>query len=320
MFMLRRLAGMALLLAATGLAGAQESPVRILVGYAAGGESDVVARLVAERLRTALAAPVVVENKPGANGAIAAEALKNAAPDGKTLMIAPIAVTVFAPLTHARLRYDPVRDFAPVSLAARFHMALAVGPGSPARTLREYIEWARANPANATYGVPLAGGPTHFFGEMLARATGVDLAVVPYKGSATLTTDLVGGQVPAAVTVLPQLVALHKAGKIRVLATSGTQRSALLPDVPTFHELGFAAIAGTGWQAFHAPAATPRPVLERLSAALASALQDREIAARLVSLGLEPVGSTPDELARRIAEDTATWGPIVKATGFRADD
>ena len=209
-----------LLAAAVGLglalcASAQNGPVRILVGFPPGGESDIVARLLVDRMRMSLGVPVIVENKPGANGMLAAEALKNAAPDGRTLMIAPIAVTVFAPLTHSKLRYDPAKDFAPVSLAANFQMALAVGPGSPAKTLHEYIAWARSNPAQATYGVPLAGGPTHFFGVMLARSTGVDLAVVPYKGSAPFVNDLLGGQVPAGITVLSQLLKHHEAGKLR---------------------------------------------------------------------------------------------------------
>ena len=301
-------------------ASAQNGPVRILVGFPPGGESDIVARLVVDRMRTSLGVPVIVENKPGANGTLAAEALKNATPDGRTLMISPIAVTVFAPLTHAKLRYDPAKDLAPVSLAANFQMALAVGPGSPAKTLHEYIAWVRANPAKATYGVPLAGGPTHFFGVMLARAAGVDLVVVPYRGSAPFVNDLLSGQVPAGITVLSQLLKHHEAGKLRVLGTSGSQRSPMAPDVPTFKELGFAALEGTGWQAFHTSAGTPRPTIDRLSAAIAAAIKSPEISARLLELGLEPVGSTPDELASRVAEDTARWAPIVKASGFRADE
>ena len=307
-------------LALAACASAQDGPVRILVGYPPGGESDVVARLVVDRMRTALGAPVIVENKPGGSGTVAAEALKNAAPDGRTLMISPIAVTVFAPLTHAKLRYDPVKDFAPVSLAAYFQMALAVGPGSSAKTLHEYIAWARANPAKATYGVPLAGGPTHFFGVMLARTTGVDLAVVPYKGSAAFVNDLLGGQVPAGITVLSQFLKHHEAGKLRILGTTGSQRSPVAPDVPTFKELGFPAIEGSGWQAFHTSAGTPRAAIDRLSTAIASAIKSPETGARLLALGLEPVGSTPDELASRVAEDTARWAPIVKASGFRADE
>jgi tripartite-type tricarboxylate transporter receptor subunit TctC len=314
----------AILFAIVGLAfaasaGAQDGPIRILVGFPPGGESDLVARLVADRMRLSLGAPIIVENKPGASGMLAAEALKSAAPDGRTLMISPIAVTVFAPLTHARLRYDPIKDFAPVSLAANFQMALATGPGSPAKTLHDYIAWVRANPARATYGVPLAGGPTHFFGVMLARATAVNLAVVPYKGSAQFVNDLVGGQVPAGIAVVSQLLKHHQAGTVRMLATSGSERSPMAPDVPTFKELGFAGIEGTGWQAFHTSVGTPRATIDRLSAAIASAILAPEVREGLLALGLEPVGSTPDVLANRMLEDTAKWAPIVKASGFRAD-
>ncbi len=209
-------------------------------------------------------------------------------------MISPIAVTVFAPLTHAKLRYDPLKDFAPVSLAANFEMAIAVGPGSPAKTLHEILAWARADPARAAYGVPFAGGPTHFFGVMLARATGVDLRVVPYKGSAPFVNDLLGGQVPAGITALSQLLKHHEAGKLRILATSGSQVLPIAPYVPTCKELGFAAIEGIGWQAFHTKAGTPRAIVERLSAAIAAAIRSPEISARLRERAWEPVGSTPD--------------------------
>lgn len=311
-------AALASLLAATAMA--QGAPVRILVGFPPGGESDVVARLLANRMGAALGAPVIVENRPGAGGLLAAEALKQAAPDGRTLMIAPIAVTVFAPLTHAKLRFDPVRDFAPVSLVAHFQMALAIHPGSAASTLSEYLAWARTNPVRATYGVPIAGGPTHFFGVMLARSSGVPLAAVPYQGAAPLTNDLLGGQVPAAVTALSQVMKHHRTGHLRVLATSGTKRSLLAPDLPTFTELGFPALEGGGWQAFHTVAGTPKAAVERLSAAIAQAVRAPEVTEKLVALGLEPVGSTPDELAARIAEDTSRWAPVVKASGFRADE
>ena len=300
-------------------AGAQDRPVRILVGFSPGGTSDVIARLVTDRLRASLGAPVIVENRPGADGMIAAEMLKNATPDGRTLMVSPITVTVFAPLTHARLRYDPIKDFAPVSLAANFQLALAVGAGSPAKTLRDYIAWVRANPTKATYGTPTTGGPPHFLGMMLARATGLDLSYVPYKGGAPLVIDLIGGQLPAGITVLSEMIKHHETGKVRILGSSGMQRSPAAPDVPTFRELGLAQMVGMGWQAFHTTARTPRPTIDRLSTAIATAIKAPDVKERLLGLGLEPVGSTPDELAARIAEDTARWAPIVKASGFRAD-
>jgi tripartite-type tricarboxylate transporter receptor subunit TctC len=298
---------------------AQEAPIRILVGFPPGGGSDLIARLVAERMRSSLGTTVIVENRPGMNGILAAEAVKSAAPDGRTLMVSPFAVTVFVPLTHAKLSYHPVRDFAPVSLAATYEFALAVGASSPARTLREYLEWVRANPANGAYGLPTAGGPPHFFGVMLARATGLDLFAVPYKGGPPLLTELVGGQVPAGITSLADFLPHQQAGKLRVLATSGSRRSSIAPDVPTFKELGFDGIEGSGWQAFHTTAGTPRTTVERLSAAIASALRAPEVRERLIAMGLDPVGSTPEELARRMAEDTAHWAPVVKASGFRVD-
>ena len=308
-----------LVLALATTARAQEGPLRILVGFPPGGESDLVARIVADGLRKDLGVAVVVENKPGGSGTVAAEALRNAVPDGNTLMVSPMAVTVFAPFTHDRLRYDPTTDLAPVSLAVRFEMALAVGPGTSASTLREYVDAARTNPAQAVYGVPLAGGPTHFFGVMLARATGIDFTAVPYKGSAPFVNDLLGGQVPAGITVLSQLIRHHEAGRLRLLATSGRARSPLSPDVPTFRELGFASMVGWGWQAVHTTAGTPRAKIERLSSIIASTIRSAEVSARLTALGLEPVGSSPDELARQIADDALRWGAAIKASGFRAD-
>jgi tripartite-type tricarboxylate transporter receptor subunit TctC len=302
-------------------ASAQDGPIRVLVGFGPGSTSDAVARLLADRMKTSLGAPVIVENRPGANGFIAAEALKHAKPDGKTLMIAPIAVTVFAPFTHAQLRYDPLKDFAPVSLVANFQFALAVGPATPVKTLPEHVAWLRANPAKAAYGLPLAGGPGHFLGVMVARETGVNLNFVTYKGGGPLMTDLVGGQLPAAIALVSDMIKQHQAKRLTMLAVFGPERSPAAPEVPTFKELGFGAIdGGLGWHAFHTTAGTPRPTIDRLSSAIAAAIKAPEISERLVALGLEPVGSTPDELARRIAEDIAKWEPAVKASGFRADE
>jgi tripartite-type tricarboxylate transporter receptor subunit TctC len=319
-----RLASVLAVLAAAVMAAtahAQEGPVRILVGFGPGSTSDAVARLLADRMKASLAAPVIVDNRPGANGFIAAEAVKNAKPDGKTLMIAPIAVTVFAPLTHANLRFDPIKDFAPVSLVANFQFALAVGPATPTKTLPEHVAWLRANPAKAAYGLPLAGGPGHFLGVMVARETGVHLTFVTYKGGGPLVTDLIGGQVPAGIALVSDMIKQHQAKKLTMLAVFGPERSPAAPEVPTAKEAGLGAIqGGLGWHAFHTTAGTPRPAIDRLSAAAAAAIKAPEVSERLVALGLEPVGSTPDELARRVVEDIATWRPAIKASGFRADE
>jgi len=311
---------LALLCLALGSPGhGQEPPLRILVGFPSGGESDLIARILAEGLRSRLGVPVVVDNRPGGSGVVAAEALKNAAPDGNTLMVSPMAVTVFAPLTHARLRYDPVKDFAAVSLVASFQMAFAVGPGSAAKSLREYLEIAKTNPSQASYGVPIAGGPTHFLGAMLARASGVDLAVVPYKGSAPLVNDLLAGHVPAAITVVSQVIKHHEAGKLRLLATSGPTRSPLSPEVPTFRELGFNSLVGVGWQAVHTTAGAPREKVERIATAIADIVRSPQVTAQFQAMGREPAGISPDELARRMAEDSQLWAPAIRASGFRAD-
>ena len=296
-----------------------QDAVRILVGFPPGGSADLIARLAGEKAREALGAPVIVENRPGAGGQIAAEMLKNAAPDGRTLMAAPVAVTVIAPLTHRKLAYDPEKDFAPVSLAVNFQLAFTVGPATTATTLAEYVAWVKGDPKRASFGVPAAGSLPHFFGLLLGRAIGTDLVHVPYKGGAPLLNDIVGGQIPAGVDVLSEAIPQHRAGKVRILASSGAKRSAIAPEIPTFTELGYPQIQGDGWFAFHAPAKTPAAVIERLSAAFAGAIRAADVTERLQKIGFEPVGSSSAELARRMAEDRARWAPIVKASGFSVE-
>ena len=197
--------------------------------------------------------------------------------------------------------------------------ALAVSPGSSSKTLREHLAAMRANPSTAVLGVPVSGGPGHFLGVMVARATGIDVAFVPYKGGGPLVSDLMGNQVPAGIALVSDMVAQHDAGKLRILATSGSVRSPVTPDVPTFRELGFPALDVAGWHAFYVTAGTPRETVGRLSAAIASAIKAPEVRERMLALGLEPVGSTADELARQMADDTGKWAPAVKASGFRAE-
>jgi len=300
-------------------ARAQDGPVRILVGFPPGGSADLIARLAADKARDALAVPVIVENRPGAGGQIAADALKNAATDGRTLMVSPIAITVINPLTHRKLAYDPEKDFAPVSLAVNFQLAFTAGPATPSKTLAEYVAWVKGDPRRASFGVPAAGSLPHFFGLLFGRAIGTELVHVAYKGGAPLLNDLIGGQIPVGIDVLSEAVPHHRAGKLRILASSGAKRSPIAPEVPTFAELGYPRIQGDGWFAFHAPAKTPSAAIERLSAALGGAIRSTDVTERLLKLGFEPVGSTPAELARRMADDRAKWAPIVQASGFSAD-
>jgi tripartite-type tricarboxylate transporter receptor subunit TctC len=308
-----------LVLLASGKPASAQDAVRILVGFPPGGGADLIARLAADKARESLGVAVVVENRPGAGGQIAAEALKNAAPDGRTLMAAPVAVTVIAPLTHKKLAYDPEKDFAAVSLAVNFQLAFTAGPATTATTLAEYVAWVKGDPRRASFGVPAAGSLPHFFGLLLGRAIGAELVHVPYKGGAPLLNDIIGGQIPAGVDVLSEAIPQHRAGKVRILASSGAKRSAIAPEVPTFTELGFPQIQGDGWFAFHAPAKTPAATIERLSAAFGGAIRAKDVTERLNKIGFEPVGSTAEELSRRMAEDRARWAPIVKASGFVVD-
>ena len=239
-----------------------------------------------------------------------------AAPDGRTLLLAPIAVPVIGPLVFKALRYDPAKDLAPVAQVAKYEFAFAVAADHPARTVPEFVAWARANPARATVGNPGAGSLPHFLGVMLGRAADIELVHVAYKSVAPLEAELMSGQIAAGISALSDLAPLHRAGKLRILATSGAARSPLLPQVPTFGQQGFPAIEAVGWHGLYAPAKTPQPVVDQLSRTIVAALQTPALQQKFVALGLEPTGTTPQTLAAIMAADTARWRPIVKASGF----
>jgi tripartite-type tricarboxylate transporter receptor subunit TctC len=293
-----------------------KSPVKILVGFAAGGSSDVAARMIGEKIKDTLGQPVVVENRPGAGGRIAAEALKNAAPDGTTLLLTPVVVPVLAPLVFKQLNYDPAKDFAPVSQVATYQFAFAVGPDHPARTIPEFVAWIKAHPTQANFGSPAPGSLPHFFGLMVGQATGIEMVHVAYKGGAPLASDLMGGQIPAGIDALSDMIELHRAGRIRIIATSGAKRSPLLPSVATFKEQGFESIEGTGWIGMYVPAKTPKATVDALSAAIVKAMADPDLKEKFLHLGYEPTGTTAERLLAIMAADTARWGPVIKASGF----
>lgn len=296
-----------------------QQPVRILVPLPAGSTSDVVARLIADRLRTHVAGPVVVEDKPGASGRIAMEALSHAAADGKTLLLAPMAVSVILPLVSKDPSYVPGWDFAPVAHIASYEFAFAVGAEHPARTLAEFVAWARSNPTQASFGTPAAASVPHLMGVMLRQAAGIDFLHVAYNGFPALQAMLVGGHVASGISAVSDLIALHRAAKVRILATSGAVRSPLLREVPTFREQGYPSIEATAWHAVYAPARTPQPVVEKLSAAIVAAVNSPELRENFIAMGLVPTGTTPQVLASIIAADTARWRPIVKAAGFTGE-
>lgn len=308
------------LLAALPAARAQpDRPLRLLVGFPPGGSIDIVARILAERMREDLKQTVIVDNRPGAGGRLAADLLKSAPADGGTMMIAPVVVPVLAPMIFRKLNYDPATDFAPVGHVCSFQFALTVPATLPVTTVSELVAWLRANPSKANFGSPAAGSLPHFFGEMLSREAKADLVHVPYAGGAALMSALMGEQVSAGVDVVLEALEAHRAGKVRVLATSGDKRSAQLPDVPTFLESGFTGMSASGWFGLYAPAKAPEPAIAAVNRALNRALAQPDVQERFARLALEPGGGSPADLVRLQEQSAQRWGPVVKATGFRAD-
>jgi len=296
-----------------------DKPVKLLVGFAPGGSADIAARLIADRMKDELKQPVVVENRPGAGGRIVAEAVKNSPADGSVLMLTPIVVPVLAPMVFSKLNYDPVADFAPVAQVGNFQFALSVNASHPAKNMKELIAWYKANPTQANFGSPAPGSLPHFFGVMISNSAGLELTHVPYNGGGPMMNALMGDQLTAAIDTLAEQVELHRTGRVRILASTGTARSPLLPEVPTFGEAGLSGVEGTAWFAVYAPAKTPEATVRQLNAAINKALAAPELRERFTKLGLEPTGGTPADLTARMAQDTARWAPIVKASGFRAD-
>ena len=310
-------------LAWAGMASALQSsqaqtlqpPVRIVFPFAPGGGGDALARMMAEELRSGLNRNVVVENKTGAAGQIGVVDVVNAAPNGDTLLITPIAPVVVYQNVYKNLKYDPFKDLKPVSLIADFEFAIGVATNVPVKTLPELVAWLKANPKQANFGSPGAGALPHFFGILFGKSIGVEMNHVAYRGSALALVDLIAGQVPIVVTTTSDLLAAHQGGKIRILATSDTQRSPLVPDVPTFKEMGY-NIEGTAWYAVFAPAQTPDETLNRYSRIFSDALKTPAMKDRLLKLGLYAKGSTPAELGMLQRQHADLWAPAVKASGF----
>jgi tripartite-type tricarboxylate transporter receptor subunit TctC len=239
--------------------------VRIIVPFPAGGGTDVLARLIADKMRGNYAPAVIVENRVGASGRTGVEAVKNADADGTTLLFTPDFLMTVYPHSFRKLSYDPLKDFAAVAIVASSGLALAAGPALPAevKTVKEYLAWAKANPRQASYATTAAGGTPHFVGVMLAQASGVELTPVHYKGGGPALNDLMGGQIPVSVNPIGELLPQLKGGKVRVLATTGAKRSKFLPEVPTMAESGFPDIVLSPWLGFFAPAHTPAEVVKR---------------------------------------------------------
>jgi tripartite-type tricarboxylate transporter receptor subunit TctC len=293
----------------------------VVVGFPAGGATDILARLVAEGLRGTYAQTVIVENKPGAAGRIAVELVRNAKNDGTTILFTPAFPMLISPHVYPKLAYDTLRDFVPVGIGARSMLCLAVGPGVPAnvKTLANFVEWAKANPAKAVFGAP-SGSSQHFAGQTFARAAKIRLDQVPYKGGAPAMTDLIGGHLPANVSPVAEALPHHQAGTIRILAVTGAKRSRFLPDVPTMIELGYADVLFQDWLGLFAPAGTPAEVVARMNAAAAAAVKSEAGVAGLGKIGMELDLASPDAFAQMVKADWERYRAVVQASGFKPED
>ena len=295
-----------------------QSPIRIVLPYPAGGVGDTAARMIADSMRTKLNRTVIVENKPGAAGRLGVQSVKDAPADGTVLLFTPIAPMALFPHVYDNLAYDPARDFQPITQVGTFDLAIAVGANVPARNLKDLVAWLNANPAQAAYGTPAAGSLPHFFAVLFAREAGIELRHVAYKGNPQAITDLIGGHLPMFFTSTQDLVEAHNAGRIRVLATSGRERSTVMREVPTFMEAGY-SIRGEGWYGVYAPAKTPTGVVSQLNQAAVEAVRSAEFGKRLAQFGVQATGTSVEEFAKVEKSDSELWGPVVKASGFKPE-
>jgi len=298
-------------------------PLKIIVGFPAGSGLDVLTRLIAEQIRVATNNPVIVDNRPGGGGRIAAEAVARAEPDGTTILSAPIVTTAFMPFVYKKLNFDPMKDLAPITRLGNFQFALALNNAVPAGDVKGFVDWVKANPGKVNYGSLSAGTPSHFLGAMFNRATGTDMQHVPYKGSAPVNIDLQGGQIQATFNTTVSMMELYKGNKIKLLAVTGLSRSPSLPDVPTFKELRMnlgPMEDAELWYGFLAPGKTPAPVIRELNAQIVAALNNPDIRRQIANLDIQVETDTPEEFARIIAADYKRWGDVIRSTGFTLDE
>lgn len=320
----RLLASAALALAAlaaplTGAVAADaKAPYKLLVGFPAGGGTDAIARLLAEKLRDELGAPVIVENKPGAGGQLAAQALKVAPPDGHTLFLSHDHTITILPMVVKTPGYDSARDFTPVAGFATFVNALAVSGGTPAKSVNDYVGWLRANGGGkGTVGIPAPASTPEFLVKVIGEKYKLDLVPVPYRGSAPMIGDMLGNQIAAGVGSIPDFIENHKNGKIRVVAVLGGARQAVLPDVPTFAELGLTGLEDMPYYGVFAPTGTPKATIDEFSAALAKVIAQRDVHDRLTAMGLSVGYMTAQQLGAREHAYAQVWARIIKASGFQ---
>jgi len=314
----------ALFLCVAGLSHAQSNsvypakPIHLIVPFPPGGGNDTVARAIAQQISPELGQPVVIDNRPGAGGAVGAELAAKSAPDGYTLFLAGVGSHVVNPNVH-KVPYDPVKDFAPITLIASAPSVLVVNPKVPTQNIAEFTAYARANPGKLNYASNGAGSAAQLAAAMYETMAGVKMVHVPYKGIAPALTDLLGGEVQLMFGTVVALVPHIQAGRLRALAVTGKKRSALLPDVPTLRESGLPEYEAGSWYGIEAPAGTPRPIIDQLNAVIVKALRQPDVAKRLATEGAEVIGSTPEEFGAHIKAEGERVAKIVRAAGIKAE-
>ena len=297
-----------------------EKTIRFIAPYAPGGSTDLLTRSLAQKLTEYLGQTVVEDNRPGAGGNVGAEIAAKAAPDGYTILLAPVSpMAINVTLYGKKLPFNPEKDFAPITLVAKVPLVIVVNLAVPAKTLQEFITLAKSRPGKMTYGSSGNGSSNHMTGAMLMSAAQLDMVHVPYKGGGPGMIALLGGEIDMMVAQIPSSRQLHMSGKVRALALSGAKRSAALPDVPTMIESGLPGFEATSWYCVVAPAGTPKAIIDRLNAEIVKALNTPEMRQRLADDGAEVESSTPAELARFVHAEIAKWAKAVKDSGARID-
>jgi len=294
-------------------------PIRMIVAFSAGGTTDYVARLLADRVKGALGQAVVVENKPGANGAIGADYVSKAEPDGYTLFFSTAGALSIIPNIRTDLPYDPRKSFAPILPTARNTVLFAVNSGLGLASAQDMIARAKDKPGTLTVAVTGIGAISHLAIEMLQSAAKIKLQVVPYRGAGPAIADLIGGQINAMSAEVPVLMPQIKAGKARILGVAAQNRSEVMPDVPTFAELGYPDVIADNWSGVLAPAKTPPAVVARLNAAFNAVVKDADVRRRLADVGVSTIGGTPEDLTALITAETARWHKVVEETGVKIE-
>ena len=314
---LAALASAALFAAAAAAQDYPTKPIRIIVGYTTGGGNDLIARLIAPKMSEGLGQPIIIENRPGAQAIIAAELVAKAPPDGYALLMGPTGPMAMNPATYSKLPYSPTRDFAPVSMIGQFPLFLCVSASLPVRSVNELVEYAKARPNNVNYASSAAA--FQLATELFKQRTGTNFAQIPYKGSGDSANAVISGQVTMTIADPPPITGALKGGTLRALAITAPQRHPAYPDVPTMAEAGIPDMEVALWMALFVPTGTPAPVVKRLNEEVARVVRLPDVRERLIGLGVDPVGGTPEELARVLARDLEKWTAVAKAANIRSD-